>query len=277
MANKEVKKTKKKINWKGIIKSAIAIILIVGIILVCFRLIKGKTLDTNTSEINDLYTYLGQNDLSYCTGLSTYSDERIDYDTLENKDRICNAVAYLYAKEDSTLIKIDKTKKNSTCSLNDDIIFATDNYEEDTCSLYRFDKEKIKDKYKAIYGHDYEDDETFNLNSTTICYPYEDYYYCGLSETFTITVGAEPATYRSIKEAVEKGNKLIIYDYFIKIANGECYTTYTEDTTNNNCTTDYKADTNIDYGFIKKNGTYYKHTYKKGDDGNYYWVSSVPN
>lgn len=268
---------KKKINWWLIIKLLIGALAIVLAILIVLKIFKGKPIDSNSSMINDIYTYLGQNDLSYCNGLITYDSKKVDYDSVENSSRVCNAVASLYTKEDATLMQIDKSKKNNTCSLNEDVVFATDNYEEDMCSIYRIDKSKVKEKYKTIYGKELEKDEKFNLNNTTICYPYEDYYYCGLSETFTVTVGVEPATYRSVKEAVEKNNKIIIYDYFIKIANDECFTTYTSDTKNSKCSSAYKNDQDVDYEYLKKYGTLYKHTYKKDSDGNYYWIQSEPN
>lgn len=268
---------KKKINWWLVTKLAIAILAIVLVVLVVLKVIKGKEVDTNTSMINEIYTYLGQNDLSYCSGLNTYSNETVSYDSLSNADKICNAVASLYLKDEATLMKIDKSKKNNTCSIANDLVFATDNYESDMCSLYRIDKDKVSEKYKSMYGKELENDESFTLSNTMICYPHEDSYYCGLSETFTVTVGVEPATYRSIKEAVEKNNKLIIYDYFIKIANDECFTTYTTDTINSKCSADYKEKQKVNYSYLKKYGTLYKHTFEKDSKGNYYWVQSEPN
>lgn len=64
----------------------------------------------------------------------------------------------------------------------------------------------------------------------------------------------------------------------MKIVNGECYSSYVNGTTNNNCTNELpenEDDYNIDYDFLRKYGTLYKHTFKQSGD-TYYWVSSIP-
>ena len=62
----------------------------------------------------------------------------------------------------------------------------------------------------------------------------------------------------------------------LKVVNNECLTSFTGNTKNDECSTDYNEDTKINYSYLKKYGTRYKHTFKKsGDD--YYWVKSEPS
>mgnify|MGYP004485756019 FL=1 len=128
-----------------------------------------------------------------------------------------------------------------------------------------------------MFGSDISEYKQFQYDGATICYVKDDAYYCGLSETFTYSIGAEPHTYRAIKDAYKKGDELIIYDYFLKVINDECFTSYMDATKNDKCSTNYSELTNKDmtYKFLKKNGTLYKHTFKK-DGKSYYWVSSKP-
>lgn len=261
---------------KGDILTKVLVVILVILILVVsiVFIINRKNLDTNSSLVTDLYNYLGQNDLTFCDGLGIYREEKTSYYDIDNSSRLCNTVASLYVNEKTTLMKVDKTKKNNTCSIGDGITFATDNYSEDFCTVNRVEKNSVKDTYKKIYGKDLEKDESFTLNNTTICYPDDEYYYCGLSETFTVSVGNEPKTYRSIKKALKKDDKIIIDDYFIKVTNNECFTSYTGKTLNNTCTDALKNNDNIDYKFIKKYGTLYRHTYQKNDNGDYYWLET---
>ena len=266
-------KNKKKIKINMVILVVILFVAIVGLIL--YFTLNGKKLDTNSTQINELYSYLGSNDLEVCNGLSIYSEKEINYDNIDNNIRICNAYSLLDIDETS-IVKIDKTKKNNTCSINENIKFATDNYEDDICTITKIESEKINEQYKKMYGKEIENYEQFQLNPTTICYYDEEgYYYCGLSESFTYTIGAEPQTYRTIKKATKKDDEIIIFDYFMKVINNECFTTYDGDNKNNNCSNIFNEDTNVDYDFLKKYGTLYKHTFKESN-GSYYWVKSEP-
>ena len=113
----------------------------------------------------------------------------------------------------------------------------------------------------------------FQLDGANICYYDNDNYYCGLSEQFTYTFGAEPHTYRAIKKAYKKGNKIIIYDYFLKTINDECYKYFTSDDKNDKCSKKLKEVKEVDYSFLKKYGSLYKHIFQKNGD-TYKWVSS---
>lgn len=266
----------KKNKKKSIIVTGIIIIVLIIIALALF-LINGQRLNTNSTTVNKLYNYLGSNDLDRCSGLNVYGEELITYDDIDNATRLCNA--YILLEEEcleEVIIEEDKDKEN-VCKF-DDFTYATDKYEEDECTLTKITKEDLNNTYHKLYGKDISETDEFLIDYSTVCNFKDDAYYCGLLETFTKTFGLEPYTFRAIKEAYKKGDKIIIYDYFIKIANYECYNSYTGKTANNNCTNELPEDENydfIDYDFIKKYGTEYKHVFKKQND-NYYWVSSEP-
>ena len=263
----------KKIHKKNIIIGLIVLVIVI-ILIVVFIFVRGKSLDTDGELVTEVYNYIGNNDLEVCAGLATYADEAVEYDDLENAMRICNAYSQLKLDETS-MLKIDKTQKNNTCSIGENITFATDNYEDDICTVTKISSNEVNNKYKEMYGKSIETYEQFQYNDTTICYYEDGFYYCGLAESYTTTIGGEPYTYRSIKNVTEKGDELIIYDYFLKIVNNECFTSFTGDKTNDTCSENYNEDEDMTYNFLKKYGTLYKHTFKKNGDS-YYWVSSIP-
>lgn len=270
---KKKEEVKKNINKKELI-ILITIILLIVIVVVIVLLLRGKTLDTDSELVTEIYSYMGNNDLEVCNGLATYAEDAVEFDDIDNSMRICTAYSLLDLDE-STTVKIDKTKKNNTCSIGENITFATDNYEDDICTVTKVESSIINDQYKKMYGKDIENYEQFQYNDTTICYYEDGYYYCGLSESYTTTIGGEPHTFRSIKKVSEKEDEIIIYDYFLKVANNECYTSYTGTTKNDTCSKNYNENDEMSYKFLKKYGTLYKHTYKKNGD-NYYWVKSEP-
>ena len=144
----------------------------------------------------------------------------------------------------------------------------------------------VKDLYSYVGNNNlekcgglvfYSDEEInydkFQLDNTTICYYDEDNYYCGLSEKYTYTIGAEPHTYRTIKSAYKKGDEIAIYDYFLRTINDDCFTSYMKDEKNETCGKALENKKEVDYKFLKKYGTRYVHIFKKSGDS-YYWVSS---
>ena len=267
--------TKKKLSKKSLI-IGLAIIAILIIILIVVLVIRSRTLDPESELVTDIYTYLGNNDLEVCNGLATYAPDEVTYDDLENAMRIC--VAYsLLELDDSSMLKVDKTQKNNTCTVGEsnNITFATDNYEDDICTLTKVSSDEVNEQYEKMYGQSIENYESFQYNETTICQYDSGFYYCGLAEEYTATFGGEPHTYRTIKNVTENDDEIIIYDYFLKVVNNECLTSYTGTTTNNECTENYSEDEEMSYTFLKRYGTLYKHTFKKSRD-NYYWLSSTP-
>lgn len=268
-SNSESKKTNKKKVIIGLIILMLVIILIVIVVL-----INRKSLNIEDEIVTNAYNYVGNNDLGVCAGLAIYADEAVEYDDLENAMRICNAYSLLDLDETS-MIKIDKTQKNNTCSIGENITFATDNYEDDICTVTKVSSDEINNKYKEMYGKSIETYEQFQYNDATICYYEDGFYYCGLAESYTTTIGGEPHTYRSIKNATENNDELIIYDYFLKIVNDKCYTSFTGDKTNDTCSENFTEEEDMTYNFLKEYGTLYKHTFKKSGDS-YYWVKSEP-
>ena len=113
--------------------------------------------------------------------------------------------------EDKEELKVDKAKKGNTCSLKDSLVFATDNYEDKICTLSKTNKNLVNENYKKMFGKSIENYDKFQLDNTTICYYDEDNYYCGLSEKYTYTIGAEPHTYRTIKSPYKK---TWIFEYY---------------------------------------------------------------
>lgn len=266
---------KTKIKKKDLITIAIIVVILVIILLAIF-LFKGQKLDANSSLVNNLYNYLGSNDLEVCNGLQVYSNEEVNYDVLGNETKLCTA--YRLLDEESKSSNDYEGNEENTCSISDNIVFATNNYEDDVCTVEEVSKDELNNTYKQVFGKDISEDGEFLINYNTVCYNSGDNYYCGLAETYTKTFGAEPHTYRTIKDAYKKGDEIVIYDYFLKIVNGECYSSYVNGTTNNNCTNELpenEDDYNIDYDFLRKYGTLYKHTFKQYGD-TYYWVSSIP-
>lgn len=253
----------------------VAIIIFSLLLLTINTFINGKQIKVNDKLIIDLYSYLGENDLTYCDGLMTYQKGKTTYADLDEPKKLCNALASLYLSDQAKLIQIDKKKKNNVCQIGDSeqIVFATDNYEDEVCSVYRLNKEEVLKRYQQIYNQDIKNYEAIQINNSNICYPDGEYYYCGLSETYTVTVGSVPKTYRNIKKAIQKDDIIKITDYFLKIENDKCYQDYANDLENDECSKITNKD-QIDYKFLKKYGTVYEHTFKKSQNGTYYWVET---
>ena len=270
---KKVIKKKNNAGQNAIVFGIIIIFLVVMAILLF--VIKNNSLDTDSDLINELYSYVGGSNLEVCNGLANYSEDAIDYDDVDNSMRICNSYNLL----DNSIVKedviLDKNSDSNTCNLNETIKFATDNYEDDICTITKISSDDINNQYKKMYGKDIENYESFQYDPTNACYYDNGYYYCGLSESYTYTIGSEPHTYRSIKKAEEKNDEIIIYDYFLRIENDECYISYNDSKKNEKCTKHYDNGKEISYNFLKNYGTLFKHTFQKnGDD--YYWVKSEP-
>ena len=271
---KEVKtKAKKefKLTQEGIIIMLGIIIILLVVVIVALLIKKGIPLSSNSKVVKDAYAYVGSDNLERCSGLVMYNDEIVTKNTLDNTTKVCLSYNLVDIKGEE--IKLDKTDKKTTCSIAEGMVYALDNYEGDICTITKISKEEVHKKYKEIFGEELELDESFQLDNTNVCFYYEDSYYCGLSEKYTYVIGAEPHTYRAIKSAYKKDDELVIYDYFLRIINDECYTSYMTNNKNDKCTSKYDADKDMSNRFMKRYGQVYKHTFKKDGDS-YYWVSS---
>lgn len=263
----------KKINKKTLLAILIILLIIlVAVIIVWF--LNRNSLDTDSEIVTEAYSYIGNNDLEICSGLVAYADEVVEYDDLDNATRICQAYSLLDLDE-SSMVRINKSERNNTCSVSDNIVFATDNYEDEICTLTRVSGDLLNEQYRTMYGRDIESYDEFFYNDTTMCRYVDGFYYCGLAENYTTTFGGETHTYRTIKSASENGDELVIYDYFLKTINSDCYTSFVGTNTIDACSEDYSNLEDMTYGFLKEYGTLYKHTFKRSND-TYYWVKSEP-
>lgn len=270
---------KKSINKKGkvvqdrLLIVLIAILVLLSLIILIIKVASRNNLDTESELVTELHNYFNSDDLGNCEGLFTYAEDKIEYKDVDSETRLCLA----YQKADIKDVEtgtIEAKKKKTTCTLDDMTFRVTEDTKE--CSYTKIKRSIIDESYKKLYGKDIEDNESFKIDNLNICYLKDDYYYCGLSETFTYTLGNESIIYRVMEKAVEKGSEIVIYDYFAKINNNTCFKSYTTTTENSNCTEEYKNQKEINYKFMKKYGTKYKHVFKQAKDETYYWVSSEP-
>lgn len=271
--NTDKSNQKTKIFHDKILVILIAILIILSITILLIKLATRNNLDTESKLVSDLHNYFNSNDLSNCEGLFTYAEEKIDYNKINPETRLCLAYQKAEIKDVETGV-IKAQKKQNTCKMENMVFRVTEDTNE--CSYTKIKRSIIDDSYKKLYGKEIEENESFNIDNLNICYLKDDYYYCGLSETFTYTLGNESIIYRVMEKAVEKGSEIVIYDYFAKINNNTCFKSYTTTTENSNCTEEYKNQKEINYKFMKKYGTKYKHVFKQAKDETYYWVSSEP-
>ena len=267
------KNKKKKLVLKDkMLTILIFIFVIVTIILILLGLNSKNKLDTEDKLVVNLNNLFNIEDLNNCNGLFNYTEDKVEYSDINNGIKLCIAYHKSNIKEfDTKTIKPEKGK--DICKL-DNMTFRVDE-KTNECTYYKVAKSTIEKTYKNIFGKNIEDTKEFNIDNLNICYLKDDNYYCGLSETFTYTIGSESTIYRVIKKAVEKGDNIIIYDYFLKIRDNKCYSNYTTTKELSKCSDKYDGK-NMNYKLMKKYGTLYKHTYKKDSNNNYYWISSEP-
>lgn len=270
---KNLLKNIKKITEDKTLIILIALLVVLALVILILKLTTINHLDTESELVTEIHNYFNSKDLASCDGLFNYSDKKTEYKDIDSELKLC--IAYQKAKiKDSETETIKATKKKETCT-KDGMIFRV-NEDTDECTYSKIDRKIIDDSYKKLFGKEIENNESFKSDNLNICYLKDDYYYCGLSEMFTYTLGNESIIYRVMEKAVEKRSEIIIYDYFAKINDNTCYKNYTTMTINNDCTKNYKGDKDINYKFMKKYGTYYKHVFKKAENDTYYWVSSEP-
>ena len=270
---KEKKFSKITIKQDKLLKGIIVILILIVVLLIAYRLFYGKSLATDNKLVKELHGYLMPTDLNNCDGLSNYADKKITTKDLDDTTKLCLAYQKINTKN-APVEEYDKTKKKETCNV-DNMIFGSEE-NEDKCSVVKIKKNIIEETYQKLFGENINTKDAFYTDNLNICYLKDDYYYCGRSETYTYILDGTTAIYRIIDKAVEKGSTITIYDYFLKINSDECYKNYTTLDKNDNCTKNYNEKSKIDYNFMKKYGTMYKHIYQKDKNGNYYWVSSTP-
>lgn len=254
----------------------IILLIITTILLVIVKVTLGGSIKAENKIVKNLYSYVSNDEIEKCGGLLFYSDEKVTKEKLTDEQKTCLAFIKTQTIKGEKII-LNKDKNDNICSLEKGKIFATDNYEESKCSIQKYKTDEILKTSKEIFGKEITLKDSFTLDNYNICYLVDDYYYCGLSETFSFTIGNESYVYRVIYKAIEKGkDEIIIYDYFVKITNDLCYPTFTSNKENKKCSENYNSD-KVNYKFVKKYGTKFKHVFKKleGSD-DYYWLSSEP-
>ena len=257
----------------------IVILILCTLTLIGVNIFYGNSVNIEDKEITELYSYISNDNINKCEGLIFYTDKKVTKDDLTDSQKVCLAFLKTNDKKSEKVI-INKDKKNKTCTLDKSkgMKFATDNYEKEKCTIQKYDSSIFASKYETIFNEKISKIDSFVLDGSNICYLKDNYYYCGLSETFSFTIGNESFAYRIINKATEKGkDEIIIYDYFIKINNDKCYSSFTSLNEIKKCSKKYDSDEKINYKFIKKYGTKYKHVFKKINNNNYYsWISSEP-
>ena len=247
----------------------IILILIALIILFVIR----NTNKVNQELVDEVYSYLGSNDLSYSNGLYSYDKDKIKSQDLAVETKLCNA--YINTAKDKISTKELKAKKDTNICTFHKKNFAVDNYEGDVCTLKVIDTADLALNLTKIYHTTMEKYPDFNVDDNTICRYYEGKYYCGLAETIVYSTAEEPKTYRVVKKTVEKGDYLYIYDLYLKIKENKCYLNNTTDKDEAKCSTKYQNIQKVNVNLLKKYGQKYKHTFKLDPDTKeYYWVSS---
>lgn len=253
----------------------IALLLIIVITLVIYFIVSNNNRKMN-SRAEELYAYFNTGDLDICDGLFNYSDKKISEEQLDSATKICLA----YKKSDTSKAEsfnVKKDKKDSICTV-EKMKFRT-NDDEKECTYTKLEKNVLNESYNKLFGKDIPTDiKSFQADQLHICYLKDDEIVCGLSETFTYILGSDIDIYRSVKSIEEKGSELIMYDYFLKVIDNNCYNYYTTTESNNSCSEIINKikGNKIKYKFLKKYGTLYKHVFNKGNDNVYHWVSSEP-
>lgn len=243
------------------------------IILISLFITRSNDLDTESKLIVELHNYFNTDDLENCEGLFNYTENKIEYDDISYETKMC-LTYHKISKEHSDTEKL-KSKKGKDVCKKDDMVFKT-NDDSNECIVTKIAKDAFEKTYTKLYGKKINDTNSFKIDNLNICFLNDNYYYCGLSETFTYVLGNESIIYRVIDKAEEKGSNIIIYDYFIKINDNTCFNNYTTSTINKKCTEEYSSENKVNYNFLKNNGIKYKHIYNKSNDGSYYWISSEP-
>ncbi len=256
----------------SIIASVIIIILVIFI--ACNT--GDKSLDIKSEEVKNLYSYLGEVNTNHCGGLNTYTNNDISKKELTDENTLCNAY-YHVSKDKYAANTVKSNGVNASgekiCTIGN-ITLAT-NENSDSCEYKIIASQDINEAYQKLYGEEAKDINRFFISDKEACIKEGDKYYCGPSETFTISIAPEATIYRLIDKATKSKDKnnIYIYDYFLKVSDNKCYKSNNANDEDADCTSELKNAT-INNEFIKKYGAYYKHTYKKDSNNNYYWTQS---
>ena len=253
------------------------VIIVIVILLVIF--LGDKSLDLESEQIANLYSYLGEVDVYHCGGLNQYSGEEVTYDTLSNDNKLCMAY-YELSEEKKTKNTAEVTITNdndiSVCEIGEGTRLAANENEEE-CYYNTINKEDLIEAYQKAYGKDLPDETSFYISGTEACYLEGEEYNCGNAETYMVSLTPEATIYRLMNKAVEKMNgDIVISDYYLRISDNKCYSSNSSNSEISACSTIITDNPNeeITSEFVLEHGSIYEHTFKQDKDGNYYWYSS---
>ena len=80
---------------KKSLKGIIIVVVVIALAIVGYFVFKESTLKTDSSEVKELYSYLGSNDLSICNGLMIYNDKEVNIENLSEQDKLCTAYSLI--------------------------------------------------------------------------------------------------------------------------------------------------------------------------------------
>lgn len=258
-------------------KVMVAISIILGIVVLSALLTKINSLDPESEAVQNIYAILGDNYLDYCDGMPFYNNSEVNLNTLEENTKMCLAYKHV-SKEQIENSSLTKAKRVDGCNFTKDKQFRLDKDEKQICSTEIIALEEIKSAYQKIFGTKLEEYTDFNLSGSKSCFYDEEKgsYTCGNVLIQTIELGWAPTTYRLITKAKEKGDKILIYDYYLAVNNDRCYLNNFGTEENEKCSNKINGKTNFTSRLVSKYGRKYLHTFAPSDDGSYYWVSSTP-
>lgn len=265
---------------KTIVYALVLVVILAVVLLVVF--LGDKNLDMQSEQVSSLYSYLGEVDIYHCGGLNQYSGDEVTYDTISNENKLCMAYYELNQDEievDSSIVTTTNESDVDICEIGEGIRLAADE-DMNNCSYESFSQTELAIAYEKIYGNSLPDDEEFYISNTKACYLEGDTYYCGNAETIVYSLTPEATIYRLMNQAVEKLNgDIVITDYYLKVSGNKCYSSNNANNEIAACSSSLAENDNleIDAEFVQEYGTLYKHTFKKDDQGNYYWYASDLN
>lgn len=248
-----------------------------------------KTLDINSEEVNNLYNMVlkyneigaGYEDTGGYFDTSYYKDSKVTYSNLSNEEKI---VAVLLN------VKESQKEKSKFSELTDVLLYAQDwlDHDGDDKEVIIYKSEVLDNTAKRIFGEEFKNDIDYK---SLDCCGYGYYYIDGDYYAHSYDgggLGYVTSAQSSIQKAEQKGEYIYIYDKFIccdyinKYENDGDANYYTS----SNKTTELDIKVNYVEGRTEKEEekeilqnnmdklTTYKHTFKKGTDGNYYWLST---
>jgi len=260
------------------LKNLLPFLLLVAIILVVviiFFLIGDKKLDIEDKEVAELYSYLGEVDIYRCGGLQVYNGkETTTLNDLDNSLALCNAYYNINDKIDTKKAQSTgkDSSKNKVCKVGDNLTFITQE-NSDNCVYKTITKETLNKAYDLVYGNNIDKYiDKFAISNSEACYLEGETYICGNTGTYTYSIGTDATVYRLMNKAIKTYNeRIIISDYYLRIADNVCYGSSENDNEIKECSDELKNIEKVDAKFITKYGKLYKHTFEKNSDNSYFW------